>query len=101
MGFIYNKLLGSDEGIKLGICYGKVVCTTIVNAYGITIGVDVGTDMGSLDVSFDGFNYGKLEGLFLGSSPGSSDGKDPDSAKDIIVGLFDDKFIGTILGNVD
>ena len=40
--------------------------TILVNVHGITPGIDVETDMGSLDGCFDGSNYDKLEGLFLG-----------------------------------
>ena len=38
----------------------------IGKADGIIIGIDVGTYPGYLDVSFDGYNYGKPEGLWLG-----------------------------------
>ena len=49
-------MIGSDEGIKIGLFDGKVNGTILGNVDGITIGVDVGTDLGSLDGSFDGFN---------------------------------------------
>ena len=48
-----------------------MIGTIFRNVYGITIGLDVGTELGSLDRSFDGYNYGKLEGLFLGELLGS------------------------------
>ena len=55
-----------DEVIILGLSYGKVIGTILINLGGITLGVDVGTYLGSLDESFDGSNGGKLERLFLG-----------------------------------
>ena len=61
-------MFGSDESIRLELFYSKVVGTILLNLDGITLGIDVVTDMGSLDVSFDGYNYGNLEGLYLGDS---------------------------------
>ena len=58
-------MLGSDEGIKLVYNDGKVLRTTLGNVDGITLGLDVGSNMGSLDGSFDDYNFGKLDGLFL------------------------------------
>ena len=43
-----GKVLGSDEGIKLGLSFGKVIGTILGNVYGITLRIDVGTDLGSL-----------------------------------------------------
>ena len=58
-------MLGSDEGIKLGSTHVEVVGTLLVNVYGITLGIDVGKELVSLNVSFDGSNGDKLEGLFF------------------------------------
>ena len=38
-----GKVLGSDEGIRLGLFYGGLLGTTLVNLYVITLGLDVGT----------------------------------------------------------
>ena len=38
-----GKVLGSDEGIKLGSTHVEVVGTLLVNVYRITLGVDFGT----------------------------------------------------------
>ena len=61
-----GKVLGSDEGIKLRLYDTKGLGTILGNVDGITLGLDVGTDLGSLDVSFDGSNNDKSEGLILG-----------------------------------
>ena len=58
-------MIGSAEDIKLVSTDGKVHVTIIGNVDVITLGLDVGTDMGSLDVSFDGSNDDKREGLLL------------------------------------
>ena len=63
-----DKVLGSDEGINLILSDGKVIGTILVNEYGITLGLDFVTDLVSLDVSVDGYNDGKFEGLLLGES---------------------------------
>ena len=52
-----------------------MLVTILGNLDGTTLGVDVGTELVSLDVSFDGSNYVKLEGLFLGDSLGCPNGK--------------------------
>ena len=57
--------------------------------------------MGSLDVSFGGFNYGKLEGFILGDSLRSIDGKVLGSDEDIKLVLSEGKLIVTILGDLD
>ena len=49
MGYTEGKVLGSDEGVKLGISGCVVIVTILINIDGITPGVDVGTVMGSLD----------------------------------------------------
>ena len=66
MGSTDDKVLGSDEGIKLGLFYSKVFDTILGNVDKITLGLDVGPDLGYLDRSFDCSNDGKLEGLLLG-----------------------------------
>ena len=70
-----GKLLVSDEVIKIGSTDGKVIGTILVNVDGITLGLDIGTNLGSIYGSFDAFNNGKLEVLFLRNSLGSNDGK--------------------------
>ena len=59
----------------MGLCYGKVIGTILVNLYGITLGIDVGTELGFLDEYFDCYNDVRLEGLFLGDSLVYNDGK--------------------------
>ena len=59
-------MIGSDEGIKLESTDVKVIGYVLVNLDGITIGLDVGPELGYLYGLFDGYNYGKLEGLLLG-----------------------------------
>ena len=77
--FTHGKVLGYDEGIKVGIYNGKVIGTILGYVDRITFGIDVVTELGSLDGFFDGFNYGKLEGLLLRDSLGSTHGKVLDS----------------------
>ena len=43
-----------------------MIGTILGNECGITLGLDVGTYLDSLDGSFDGSNYNKLELLLLG-----------------------------------
>ena len=43
LGSTDNKVLGSDEGIKLGSSGGKLLVIIPVNVDGITLGLDVGT----------------------------------------------------------
>ena len=61
----------------------------------------LGTYLVSLDGSFDGFDYGNLERLFIGGSLGSTYVKAPGSDEGIKLGSTDSKVLGTILGNVD
>ena len=93
------KLFALMKGIKLVISDGKVIVTILGNVDGITVGIDVGTEFGSLDGSFDGSNYVKLEGLLLGDSLASNDGKMFCSDEGIKQGLSDFKVIGTIHGD--
>ena len=55
-----GKVLGSDEGIKLGLSYSKLIDTILLNVVGITLGIDDRTKLGSSGVSFDDYNDGKL-----------------------------------------
>ena len=77
-----------------------MIGTIFRNVDGITLLFDFVTDLGSLDGYLDVSNYGKLEGLLLGGSLGSTDGKLTVSNEDIKLRLFCVKVIGTILGNV-
>ena len=52
------KVLGYNEVIKLVSSYGKVISNILGNVEGIVLGIDVGTELVSLDVYFDGSNYG-------------------------------------------
>ena len=88
MGYTDNKVLRSDEGIKLGSAGGKVLGTILGNVDGVTLGIDVGTELGSLDRSFYDSNDDKLEGLLLGESLGYIDGKGLGSNEGIKVLLF-------------
>ena len=60
---------------KLGYTDGKVLGTILENTDRITLGLDIVTELGSLDGSFDGSNDGNIEGLLLGDSLRSTDGK--------------------------
>ena len=60
LGYTYGKVLGSDEGIKLGLFDDKVLGNILVNVDGITLRLDIGTELGSLDVYFDGYNDDNL-----------------------------------------
>ena len=74
LGFIYGKVQGSDENIKLGSTDGKVIGTILGNVYGIIIGFNVVTELGYLDGFF--IFYGDmLKGIFLGVILISTDGK--------------------------
>ena len=53
-----------------------------------------------LDGSIDGSNYGKFEGLFLGGSLGSTDGKVLSSDEIFKPGSADSKVLGIKLGNL-
>ena len=50
----HGKVIGSYEGITMGISDGKVLVTILGNVDGITLGIDVGTELGSVDGLFDG-----------------------------------------------
>ena len=43
LGSTHSKVLGSNEVIKLGSIYGKVLGAILRNVYGITLDLDVGT----------------------------------------------------------
>ena len=74
--------------------------TLLVNVDGITLGIDVGTYLGSLDRSFDGYNYGKLECLLLGDSLGYIDDKVIGCGQVIKLGYTYGEVLITVLGNV-
>ena len=40
-----GKVIGSDEGIKMGSIGGNVISTILGNVYGITLGLDFGTEL--------------------------------------------------------
>ena len=101
LGYTYGKFLGSNEGTKLGCTGGKVSATIFRKVDIITLGIDIGTEMGFLDVSFDGSNYGKLEGLFIVYSMGYTGGKVLGSNERIKLVLSGGKMLRTILVNLD
>ena len=70
------------------------------NIDGITLGLNDRTELGSLDESFDDSNAGKLEWLLLVYSLEYSGGSVLSSDEGIKLGVFYDKVLGTILGNV-
>ena len=61
LGYTDGKVLGSDEGTKLGLYGDKVRGTILVDVDGITLVLDVGIVLVYLDGSFDGSNDVKLE----------------------------------------
>ena len=56
MGYTDGKVLGYDEGIKMGSTDDKVFGNIIGNVDIITLGLYIGTELGFLDGSFDGSN---------------------------------------------
>ena len=44
LGYTYGKVLGSDEGIKLGLFDDKVLGNILVNVDGITLRLDIGVE---------------------------------------------------------
>ena len=75
--------------------------TIIVNVYGTTLVIDVGTELGYLYGPIDGYNDDKSEGLLLGGSLRSTDGKVHGSDEGIKLRSTDGKVIGTTLRNLD
>ena len=59
----------------MGIYDGKVIGTILGDVDVITLGIDVGTELCYLYGSFDGSNYGKIEGLLPGDSLEYTEGK--------------------------
>ena len=96
-----GKLHGSDEGIKLGSTDGKLIVTIHENTYRSIIELNVGKCISSLDISFDCSNDANIEGLFLGDSLKSTDGKVLGSDEGIKLRSTYGKVFGTILVNVD
>ena len=79
MWYTDGKVIGSDEGTKLGISDVKVIGNILGNVYGITLGINVGTELRSLDGSFYCYNDFMIERLLLVYSLGSTYGKMIDS----------------------
>ena len=94
-------MLGSDEGIKLGLSGGKVLGTILGNVYVITLDIDIGTYLGYLDGSLDGYNYVNIEILLLKGSRLFTDRKVIGSDEGIKLRSTYGEVIGTILGNID
>ena len=92
--------MASDEVIKLGLSYGKVIDTILGNLDGVILGIDDETNLVYLDESFDDYNESKVEGLFREGSFLSTGGKVLGSDEGIKLGLFDGKVLRTILWNV-
>ena len=46
LGYTDGKVIGSDEGIKLGLFDDKLLGTTYKNVDGITFGIYFGTELG-------------------------------------------------------
>ena len=92
--------MASDEVIKLGLSYGKVIDTILGNLDGVILRIDDETNLVYLDESFDDYNESKVEGLFREGSFLSTDGKVLGSDEGIKLGLFDGKVLRTILWNV-
>ena len=83
LGSTDSKLLGSDEGLKLGSTDVKVLCTILGDKNGIMILVDVGTDLGSIEGLYYGSNDVNIEGLLIGGTLRSTHGKVLDSDEGI------------------
>ena len=75
LGYTDSKAHGSDKVIKLVCTDGKLLGTILGNVDGIILIMDVRPELSSLDISFDGSNDVKLEGLLHGDSLVSTDGK--------------------------
>ena len=94
---LIDKVLVSDEGIKLRLFEGNLVGTILINLYGSTLGIYVGTDLGSLDEPFDYSNYCNIGGLLRGNSLGYTGGYVIRSFEGIKLGYTDGKLVGAIL----
>ena len=77
-----------------------MIVIIIVNVDGITVKIDVLTELVSLDGSLDDYNDGLLEGLLLGDSLVSTDGKALGSDEGTKTIFTDGKVLFNILGNV-
>ena len=99
-GSIDGKVLGSDVVIKMGPFDGEVFGTILVNVDRITLELDFGTELGSLDEYFDVSNDVNIEGLLLGESLISTDGKVFGSDKGTKLGSNDGNVNCTIIGNI-
>ena len=96
-----GKVLGSGKCTKLGIFDDIVLSAILVDINRIKLGFNVKTELGSLYGSFDGFNDGNIEELFLVGSLWSTHGRVIGSNEDIKMLLSDGKVLRTILVNVD
>ena len=92
-----KKVLGSDEGIKLGSTNGKLLGTILVDVDGITLGINFGTELVSLDKSVVGSNNGYIEGIYSGDSLKYTDDKVIGSDEGIKLLSIDGQVIGDIL----
>ena len=99
--FTDGKVLGYDEGIKLGSTHGKLLATIFADVDEITLGIDVGPELGHLGGSFDTSNDGNHQGLLLGVSLVPTGGKVIVSDQGIKLRSTDCKLLVTILVNVD
>ena len=97
----YGKVIGSDEGIKLGSTDVKVIVTIFWYIDLITLGLDVGTELGSFDGSFDGSNGVKLLSLYLGDSFLFTNEILVSSDEGIKLGFTYDEVLGTIFRDSD
>ena len=73
--FTDDKVLGSNEGLKLVLSDSKLLVTILEYVYGITIELGIGKNLGSLYGSFNCSYDFKIEGLLLGGLLGYIDGK--------------------------
>ena len=96
-----GRLIGYDEGIKLGLFDSKVLFHILGNVYEITLGIVVVTELGFLEISYDGLHDGKLEGLLIGDSLGYSYDKVLGSDEVVKLGSNESKLFVTILVYVD
>ena len=101
MGYTDSKLLGSDEGVKMGSTDGKVIGTILGYANGITLGIDFGTEIGAIEVSYYDSKDVKAEGLLFGGTLGYTHGKVLGSVERIELVLSVVELFGTIFGNVN
>ena len=100
LGYTDGKLLGSYEGITLGLFGGKFIGTIVVNVDEITLGIDNGSNLWSLYGCFGGSNDGNLEVYLYGDSLVYTGGKVLGSGVGINLKYTDGKVLGTLPGNI-